>query len=133
MPGWLIRCSASYLILQMVRTQKGSTMAYLTRWTVLAGVTCVLLTGCGGVRPTVPPGEPGPGCSVDHPPQGAYQSLVTFTRCMLQHHVQMPGPTRWSGHDRLSIYYPPHNSSTNAAYAACDHFKAQAKQQGGPH
>ena len=37
------------------------------------------------------------------------------------------------GHSRLAIYYPLRNASSGAAYRACDHFKALAKQQGGPH
>jgi hypothetical protein len=35
-------------------------MSYLTRWAVLAGLTGVLLTGCGGARSAGPAGDPGP-------------------------------------------------------------------------
>ena len=75
----------------------------------------------------------GSGFSVDHPPLGAYPALLDFTRCMRSHGVQVRAPAEWRGHNRLTVYYPPHNAASDAAYRACDHFRVLAKQQGGPH
>jgi len=49
-------------------------------------------------------GAPGGGFSVDHPPEEAYQALVAFTRCMGEHHMQMPGPAWEAALSGLSIW-----------------------------
>ena len=75
----------------------------------------------------------GSGFSVDHPPLGAYLALLDFTRCMRSHRVQMRTPVGWRGHNRLTVYHPPRNPVSDAAYCVCDHFRVLAKQHGGPH
>jgi hypothetical protein len=105
----------------------------MLRRTAVIGAVSVVLAGCGAAAAPGRAGEPGRGFSVDHPPLGAYQALVVFTRCMRRHQVLMQEPAPWRGHGRLSIYYPPHDLRTNSAYRACDHFRILAKQQGGPH
>jgi CubicO group peptidase (beta-lactamase class C family) len=50
---------------------------------------------------------------------------------MGQHGVQMAPPAR--GQDSLTVVYPPRDVQTQGGYAACDHFRVQAKEQAGPH
>lgn len=87
-------------------------------------VVTAVATGCAGTANSS-------GATVDHPPVAAYQALAAFTRCMDQHRVQMADPVR--GPNSLTITYPPHDARTQAAYAACDHWRVLAKQQGGLH
>ena len=61
------------------------------------------------------------------------QDMVSFARCMRQHGVQMSDPVHLVGHSGLSISLPPQTSSTQTAYAACNHFIAKivaAKEAG---
>jgi len=73
------------------------------------------------------------GFTVYHPSLEADRALLDFMRCMRSHGVQMLALVEWHGHSRLAAYYPLRNALSNAAYRACGHFKALAKQQGGPH
>jgi hypothetical protein len=64
---------------------------------------------------------------------GSDQAMVSFTRCMRSHGVQMADPSHRPGHAGLSIDLPTPVAATRAAYAACNHFIAkiiQAKQAG---
>lgn len=61
------------------------------------------------------------------------QDMVSFTRCMRAHGVQMSDPVHRPGHAGLSINLPSRDAATHAAYTTCDHFMApifQAKQAG---
>ena len=50
------------------------------------------------------------------------QDMISFTRCMREHGVQMPDPVHRAGHAGLSIDMPSRSPANNAAYAACMHF-----------
>jgi hypothetical protein len=50
------------------------------------------------------------------------QNMISFTRCMRGHGVQMSDPFHRPGHAGLSIDMPSRGPATSAAYAACIHF-----------
>jgi hypothetical protein len=59
--------------------------------------------------------------------------MISFTRCMRGHGVQMRDPFHRPGHSGLSIDMPTQDSATRVAYRACTHFiqsLIQAKQAG---
>jgi len=63
------------------------------------------------------------------------QDMLSFTRCMRAHGVNMPDPVHIPGHTGLSLVFPSATPSPNtrAANAACMHFIGpiiQAKQAG---
>jgi hypothetical protein len=61
------------------------------------------------------------------------QDMVSFTRCMRAHGVQMSDPVHRPGHAGLSIDLPTRDAATQPAYTACIHFIQaiiQAKQAG---
>jgi hypothetical protein len=67
--------------------------------------------------------------------------MISFTRCMRGHGVQMRDPFHRPGHSGLSIDMPTQDSATRVAYRACTHFiqsliqakQAGAAQQAAPH
>jgi hypothetical protein len=69
------------------------------------------------------------------------QNILSFTRCMRSHGVQMSDPVHHPGHAGLSIDMPSRSPANNAAYAACIHFiqanitakQAGAAAQAAPH
>jgi hypothetical protein len=69
------------------------------------------------------------------------QSMISFTRCMRGHGVQMSDPYHRPGHSGLSIDLPTQDAATKTAYRACTHFiqpiiqakQAGAAQQAAPH
>jgi hypothetical protein len=69
------------------------------------------------------------------------QNILSFTRCMRSHGVQMSDPVHHPGHAGLSIDMPSRSPANNAAYAACIHFiqanitakEANAAAQAAPH
>ncbi len=104
----------------------------------LAGVLLagVLLAGCssgsGHVSSAVAslPGRSGsaaPGQPLTQ--QQSDQAMVAFTRCMRGHGVQMSDPYHRPGHAGLTLDLPTRDSSTAAAYAACDHLIAAIGEQ----
>jgi len=61
------------------------------------------------------------------------QNILSFTRCMRSHGVQVSDPVHRPGHAGLSIDMPSRAPANNAAYAACIHFiqaNITAKQAG---
>jgi hypothetical protein len=61
------------------------------------------------------------------------QDMVSFTRCMRAHGVQLSDPVHRPGHAGLSIDLPTRDAATRPAYTACIHFIQaiiQAKQAG---
>jgi hypothetical protein len=61
------------------------------------------------------------------------QEMVSFTRCMRAHGVQMSDPYHRPGHVGLTLDLPTQDAATRSAYAACTHFIApivQAKEAG---
>jgi hypothetical protein len=50
------------------------------------------------------------------------QDMISFTRCMRSHGVQMSDPVHRPGHAGLSIDLPTRDSATSSAYGACTHF-----------
>jgi hypothetical protein len=56
------------------------------------------------------------------------QDMVSFTRCMRSHGVQMSDPVHRPGHAGLSIDMPERGPATSAAYAACTHFMQAIEQ-----
>ena len=54
--------------------------------------------------------------------QQSDQDMISFTRCMRSHGVQMSDPVHRPGHAGLSMDMPTRDSATSAAYAACTHF-----------
>jgi len=115
---------------------------------VLAGVA-VLAAGCSSAS------APGPGSAPvaslsGHATASAAQALTTqqgdqnilsFTRCMRSHGVQISDPVHHPGHAGLSVDMPSRSPANNAAYAACIHFiqanitakQAGAAAQAAPH
>jgi hypothetical protein len=94
---------------------------------VLAGAA-VLAAGCSSAAR-------GPGVPAAQPltQQQGDQNIVSFTRCMRGHGVQMSDPVHRPGHAGLSIDMPSRGPATNAAYGACIHFiqaNIDAKQAG---
>jgi len=73
--------------------------------------------------------------------QQGEQNILSFTRCMRRHGVQMSNPVHHPGHAGLSIDMPSRSPANNAAYAACIHFiqanitakQAGAAAQAAPH
>lgn len=108
----------------------------------LAGVLAAgaLLAGCSaGGSHTSPAVASLPGHGAGHggsapagqplTQQQSDQDMVAFTRCMRGHGVQMPDPYHRAGHAGLTLDLPTRDSSTAAAYAACDHFIAPIAEQ----
>jgi hypothetical protein len=61
------------------------------------------------------------------------QALVSFTRCMRAHGVQMSDPYHRPGNTGLTLNFPTQDAATRPAFAACNHFIAslvQAKEAG---
>jgi hypothetical protein len=95
---------------------------------VLAGVT-VLAAGCSSAA-RAPGGAPVASLSghAAASPAGALtqaqsdQDMISFTRCMRSHGVQMSDPVHRPGHAGLSLDLPERGPATSAAYAACTHF-----------
>jgi hypothetical protein len=54
--------------------------------------------------------------------QQSDQDMISFTRCMRSHGVQMSDPVHRPGHAGLSIDLPTRDSATSSAYGACTHF-----------
>ena len=73
--------------------------------------------------------------------QQSDQDMISFTRCMRSHGVQMSDPVHRPGHAGLSIDLPTRDSATSSAYGACTHFiqaiiqikSAGAAAQAAPH
>ena len=69
------------------------------------------------------------------------QNILSFTRCMRSHGVQVSDPVHRPGHAGLSIDMPSRGPANNAAYGACIHFiqanitakEAGAAAQAAPH
>jgi hypothetical protein len=114
---------------------------------VLAGVA-VLAAGCSSAARG--PGSVPVASLSGHATASAAQALTTqqgdqnilsFTRCMRSHGVQMSDPVHHPGHAGLSIDMPSRSPANNAAYAACIHFiqanitakEAGAAAQAAPH
>ncbi len=101
--------------------------------TSLAGM---LLAGCssgGGQASPAVASLPGHGgsASAGQPltQQQSDQDMVSFTRCMRSHGVQMSDPYHRAGHAGLTLDLPTRDSSTAAGYAACDHLIAAIAEQ----
>ena len=61
------------------------------------------------------------------------QNIVSFTRCMRGHGVQISDPVHRPGHAGLTVDMPSRGPATNAAYGACIHFiqaNIEAKEAG---
>jgi hypothetical protein len=56
------------------------------------------------------------------------QAMVSFTRCMRSHGVQMSDPFHVPGHSGLTIDFPTQDAASRPAYAACNHFMAGIEQ-----
>jgi len=54
--------------------------------------------------------------------QQSDQDMISFTRCMRSHGVQMSDPYHRPGNTGLTLDLPTRDSATSAAYAACTHF-----------
>jgi hypothetical protein len=75
------------------------------------------------------------GSTASGPPSSAQsdQDMISFTRCMRGHGVQMSDPVHRPGHSGLSIDMPAQDAANRSAYSACIHFiqpVIQAKQAG---
>jgi hypothetical protein len=114
---------------------------------VLAGVA-VLAAGCSSAARG--PGSTPVASLSGHATASAAQALTTqqgdqnilsFTRCMRSHGVQMSDPVHHPGHAGLSIDMPSRSPANSAAYAACIRFiqanitakQAGAAAQAAPH
>jgi hypothetical protein len=54
--------------------------------------------------------------------QQSDQDMISFTRCMRGHGVQMSDPFHRPGHQGLSIDIPGQDAANRAAFTACNHF-----------
>jgi hypothetical protein len=75
------------------------------------------------------------GSTASGPPTSAQsdQDMISFTRCMRGHGVQMSDPVHRPGHSGLSIDMPSQDAANRSAYSACIHYMQpiiQAKQAG---
>jgi hypothetical protein len=69
------------------------------------------------------------------------QDMISFTRCMRDHGVQMPDPFHRPGHAGLTLDMPTRDQATRPAYTACTHYiqriiqikQAGAAAQAAPH
>jgi len=102
-------------------------------WAVLAA-GCTSARGAGEARPwPACPGTRPRRRLRPSPPQQGDQNILSFTRCMRSHGVQLSDPVHHPGHAGLSIDMPSRSPANNAAYAACIHFiqaNITAKQAG---
>src|SRR5215469_6137326 len=109
------------------RRSRGLALLALTCAAALPIAACS--SGSSGRPVASLPGHPGssstPGALTSA--QGD-RDFVNFARCMRAHGVQMSDPFHRPGHSGLSISLPPHNSATDAAWGACNHFMARTEQ-----
>ena len=123
-----------------MRHRLGPGTGRLAAVAVLAGAA-VLAAGCSsaargpGSAPVASLPGTGPGAPAVQPltQQQGDQNIVSFTRCMRGHGVQMSDPVHRPGHAGLSINMPSRGPATNAAYGACIHFihaNIEAKEAG---
>jgi hypothetical protein len=56
------------------------------------------------------------------------QEMVSFTRCMRTHGVQMSDPYHRPGNTGLTLNFPTQDAATRPAFAACNHFIASLEQ-----
>ena len=103
---------------------------------VLAGAA-VLATGCssgpGGTPVASLSGHATASAAQALTTQQGDQNILSFTRCMRSHGVQMSDPVHRPGHAGLSIDMPSRAPANSAAYATCIHFiqaNITAKQAG---
>lgn len=92
----------------------------------LAVTVALAAAGCGGGSPTPTVASLGPhgarsASGVALTQAQADGDMVSFTRCMRAHGVQMSDPYHRPGHSGLSIDTPPHDAATSGAYGACNH------------
>jgi len=111
---------------------------------VLAGAA-VLATGCssgpGGTPVASLSGHATASAAQALTTEQSDQNMISFTRCMRGHGVQMPDPFHRPGHAGLSIDMPSRGPATNGAYAVCNHYiqanitakQAGAAAQAAPH
>jgi hypothetical protein len=96
-------------------------------------LVAVVLVAAGGCSSAASPGAPGaPVASLSgHRTAGSGQALteqqgdqdmISFTRCMRSHGVQISDPYHRPGNTGLTLDLPTRDSATSAAYAACTHF-----------
>jgi hypothetical protein len=93
-------------------------------------VAAVLAAGCSSASPG--PGSAPVASLAGHAPAAASsqpltqqqsdQDMISFTRCMRGHGVQMSDPVHVPGHAGLSLDLPERDPATSGAYAACTHF-----------
>jgi hypothetical protein len=103
--------------------------------TLAAGCSSAARSGPGSTSVASLSGHGGGGTPSAQPltQQQGDQDMLSFTRCMRSHGVQMSDPVHRPGHAGLSIDLPERGAATSAAYAACTHFIQaiiQAKEAG---
>jgi hypothetical protein len=76
------------------------------------GAPVASLSGRGGAAPA---GQP-------LTQQQSDQDMISFTRCMRSHGVQMSDPFHRPGHAGLTLDLPTRDSAATSAYTACTHF-----------
>jgi hypothetical protein len=121
------------------------------RWAVPLAAAAVLAAGCSSAVSQGPGSAPvasvsghgGSAAAAGQPltQQQSDQDMVSFTRCMRGHGVQMSDPYHRPGNTGLTLDLPTRDSATSAAYAACTHFiqatinmkEAGAAGQAAPH
>jgi hypothetical protein len=55
-------------------------------------------------------------------PAQSDRDMISFTRCMRSHGVQMPDPFHRAGHSGLSIEIPSQTAANRPAFSSCLHF-----------
>jgi hypothetical protein len=118
------------------RWRRGGRRPSFIRVVALGGALAACSGGGGGPAGTSPVASLGThraSAAAKSPLTGADsdRDMVSFTRCMRGHGVQMPDPFHRPGHAGLTIDMPTPGAATRGGYAACLHFMArdiQAKQ-----
>jgi hypothetical protein len=97
---------------------------------VLAGCSSGASQGPGSAPVASVSGHGGGAVAAGQPltQQQSDQDMISFTRCMRGHGVQMSDPFHRPGHAGLTLDLPTRDSATSAAYAACTHFIAAILQ-----
>jgi hypothetical protein len=97
------------------------------RWPVAGALAAGLLLGTVLLAAACSSG-PATASGAAQPTSQGDQAMVSFTRCMRSHGVQMSDPFHRPGHTGLTIDLPQETAVTRPAFAACNHFIAGIEQ-----
>jgi hypothetical protein len=96
------------------------------RWPVAGALAAGLL--CPVLLAVACSSSPATDSSASQQTSQGDQAMVSFTRCMRNHGIQMSDPFHQPGHTGLSIDLPQQTAVTRPAFAACNHYIASLEQ-----